>query len=136
MFSWKNIGLVKLFGSLLGRKSKRKGSLDSPWQCDLDHLASKYQENPMRPTTYSSKTDEAVEAEAMLKKLCDEVQESFPDSDRIVVRKDRRQQDTTSVDMKAWWGQAVATWDPINAKNIDSVDQQRRPRLSKWFDSK
>ncbi len=134
MFRWRNFGPVKFISNLLGRKSEKKVSIDSPWQGDLEHLASRYNEHPMKPTTYTSKTDDAAEAE-MLKKLRDEVQENLPESDRIVVRKDRRRQDTTSVDMKAWWGQAVATWDPINAKNVDSIDQQRRPRRAKWFDN-
>lgn len=56
--------------------------------------------------------------------------------DRIVVRpiKKNRVGDATTPDMKAWWGQSVATWDPIDEKNLDSVEQTRRPRSTRWFD--
>lgn len=63
-------------------------------------------------------------------------QEGAESPDRIVVRpiKKNRVGDATTPDMKAWWGQSVATWDPIDEKNLDSVEQTRRPRSTRWFD--
>ena len=130
-FNWKEIPPLKFLISLFSQKQKRKS--ESPWLEGLDSLAAKYSEDPMRPTTY--KTNGAVEAEEQLRQLCNEVKEEIEETDRVIVRKDRRQNATTSVDLKAWWGGAVATWDPdLDSKNLDSIEQQRRPRRSKWFD--
>ena len=46
----------------------------------------------------------------------------------------RRKADCTSQDIKAWWGQSVATWDPEDGKNVDSIEKQSHTRQSiKWF---
>lgn len=132
---WKNIQPFKFILNLLGKKDKP--ALETPWQVELENLAERYSRDPMGSTTYevvgdSLETEEEADA---LRQLCKDVKEDIEINDRIVVRKvDKRKTDETSVDMKAWWGQAVATWDPVNAKNVDSIDQQRRPRKSKWFD--
>ena len=44
-----------------------------------------------------------------------------------------RTTDATIVDGKAWWGQAVATWDPDDAKNLGPQGEIRHPRQHKWF---
>lgn len=69
------------------------------------------------------------EAQAQLESATEE-------TDRIVVRpiKKNRVGDATTPDMKAWWGQSVATWDPIDEKNLDSVEQIRPRRSTRWFD--
>lgn len=39
----------------------------------------------------------------------------------------------TSKDLRAWWGEAVATWDPEDAKNIDSIEKKiQGPRKNHW----
>ena len=40
--------------------------------------------------------------------------------------------DKTVTDAKAWWGQAVATWDPEDSKNV-TMEDRRIPRQHKWF---
>lgn len=80
---------------------------------------------------------QAKEAAAQLNQEAAAKQEGAEqDPDRIVVRtiKKNRVGDATTPDMKAWWGQSVATWDPIDEKNLDSVEQTRRPRSTRWFD--
>lgn len=129
-FNWKDLNPLKFLNGLFAGKKKR---LESPWLDVLDDRLASYGEHPMQPTTF--KSDAAVEAEEQLRQLCNEVREVIEEeSDRVVVRRQRSQHDTTSVDLKAWWGQAVATWDPIDGKNIDSIEQGRRPRKAKWFD--
>lgn len=136
-FNWKELNPVKFIGGILGRKqeSTRK-TIESPWLEGLDSLASRYTENPMQPTSYEIKDEAALEAEEQLRQLCTDVQAGLGDEkDRVVVRKERKQTSTTSVDLKAWWGQSVATWDPtIDGKNLDSIEQQQRRRKAKWFD--
>jgi hypothetical protein len=122
----------KFIATLFRGKRKRKLSSESPWLENLDDRLASYDKNLMQPTSY--KTNESIEAEEQLRKLCNEVNEA-QDPDRVVVRKERKLQDTTSVDMKAWWGGAVATWDPIDQKNLDSISQQPRVRKAKWFDN-
>ncbi|HEY9785924.1 MAG TPA: hypothetical protein V6D17_11015 [Candidatus Obscuribacterales bacterium] len=39
----------------------------------------------------------------------------------------------TAHDLKSWWGQAVATWDPEDAKNIDTIEKKMQgPKGSHW----
>lgn len=39
----------------------------------------------------------------------------------------------TATDLKSWWGQAVATWDPEDAKNIDTIEKKiQGPKGTKW----
>ena len=132
-FNLQDSALFKFVAKLFRRKRKRKFTSESPWLEGLDSRLASYDTNLMQPTTYNSNS--ATEAEEQLRQLCNEVQEEFNDTDRVVIRKERRQVDTTAVDIKAWWGGAVATWDPIDIKNLDSINQQRRPRKSKWFDA-
>lgn len=136
----KEFAIFKFVANLFGGKRKRKTASESPWLEDLDIRLATYDTNLMQPTTYGTTygtSTASAEAEEQLRKLCNNVKEELNEQqDSIVVRKERRQVDATSVDMKAWWGGAVATWDPtIDSKNLDSINQQRRPRTSKWFDS-
>lgn len=95
--------------------------VDHPWQVDLDHLADRLGEEPCKIA--EKPTDE------QMKKLCD---------DAKAARKSTKEMSSpgkTAVDLKAWWGSSVATWDPnTDAQNLDSIHQQRRPRKTKWFD--
>ncbi|MDZ4833539.1 MAG: hypothetical protein SGJ27_07140 [Candidatus Melainabacteria bacterium] len=121
----KDFAIIKLFANLFSPRRKRQAT-ESPWLQDLDDRITNSMQNS---------ANAANEAEEQMRQLCNEVQAELNESDRVVVRKERRHVDATSVDMKAWWGGAVATWDPIDGKNLDSINQQRRPRKAKWFDS-
>lgn len=123
--------MVRDFLSKLGSFLKKKDScgeetgehtvVQHPWQVDLDHLADRLGEAPVKIA--EKPTDE------QMKKLCE---------DAKAVRKSTKEMSSpskTAVDLKAWWGSSVATWDPsADAQNLDSIHQQRRPRKTKWFD--
>jgi len=130
----KDFALFKFVAKLFKGKRRRKSKTESPWLDVLDSRLAKYDENLMQPTIYGSNTA-AQDAEEQLRKLCSDVQDEMLDTHVVSIRKERRHVDTTSVDIKAWWGGAVATWDPIDIKNLDSINQQRRPRKAKWFDN-
>lgn len=133
MFSTNNACAKKVqeFLTKLGSFLKKKGQsiedtgehsvLQHPWQNDLDHLANRLGEVPCKIA--EKPTDE------QMKKLCE---------DAKAVRKSTKEMSSpskTAVDLKAWWGNSVATWDPnADAQNLDSIHQQRRPRKTKWFD--
>lgn len=56
------------------------------------------------------------------------------DDDADTSDRPKRKNSETATDMKAWWGQAVATWDPADGKNVDSVEKKiRGPQSHKWF---
>jgi hypothetical protein len=134
-WNWNELKPVAFIKNLLGKeKPRKKVTTEAVWQLDLENLSSRYGD-AMQPTTYEVVGDGVLqESKDQLKELLDEVKGELDEMDRIVVRKERKQVTTTSVDLKAWWGQSVATWDPIDGKNVDSIDQQRRPRKAKWFD--
>ena len=95
--------------------------LQHPWQNDLDHLANRLGEEPCKIS--EKPTDE------QMKKLCDDAKAVGKST------KEMASPSKTAVDLKAWWGNSVATWDPnTDAQNLDSIHQQRRPRKTKWFD--
>ena len=126
-FNWKELSPLKFLFNLFSPKKK----LESPWIKDLDALAERFSDDP--PIIYQ--TEAGVQAEEQFKQLCNQIQEEAQETDTVVVRKDRKQNATTSVDLKAWWGGAVATWDPvIDSKNLDSIEQHRRQPRAKWFD--
>jgi hypothetical protein len=131
-FNWKEIPPLKFLFKLFSPKKK----LESPWVRGLDELAERYGEDPVSSeNSFIYTTDEGVRAEEQFKQLCNEIKEDLEEPDRVIVRKERKQNATTSVDLKAWWGGAVATWDPdIDSKNLDSIEQQRRQPKAKWFD--
>ena len=128
-FNWKELPPLKFLFNLFSPKKK----LESPWVKGLDELAERFGEDPMSPMTYQA--DVGIQVEKQFKQLCNEVQGEVQEPDTVIVLKDRKQNATTSVDLKAWWGGAVATWDPVvDGKNLDSIEQQRRQPKAKWFD--
>lgn len=123
--------MVRDFLNKLGSFLKKKGScgeetgehsvVQNPWQIDLDHLAVRLGEAPVKIA--EKPTDE------QMKKLCEDAKDTRRSTKEI------SSPSKTAVDLKAWWGNSVATWDPgADAQNLDSIHQQRRPRKTKWFD--
>ncbi len=135
-FNIKELKLVKFILRMFGkRKAGRLSSGEAVWQSDLESLAQRYGTAAQPRTTYEVvNPNEAVQLRQLCEQAKDVGENSDDNTDRLVVKKVRRTTDTTAVDLKAWWGQAVATWDPIDGKNLDSIEQVRRPRQSKWFD--
>ncbi|MGD9680280.1 MAG: hypothetical protein AB7W16_03775 [Candidatus Obscuribacterales bacterium] len=109
------------------------------WQGNLDQLATRMGESPvqMRSTTEIAfqRNEEAKEVEDNFKKLFDEFKnDSKPKEDPLRASRKPRSTDDTAVDLKAWWGQSVATWDPIDSKNVHSPRDQKLRRRTKWFE--
>jgi len=48
--------------------------------------------------------------------------------------KSKRIMDGTVQDIKAWYGESVGTWDPVNGTAVDSIEQRRKTRSENhWF---
>ncbi|MDR3614473.1 MAG: hypothetical protein P4L53_13005 [Candidatus Obscuribacterales bacterium] len=48
--------------------------------------------------------------------------------------KSKRIMDGTVQDVKAWYGESVGTWDPVNGAAVDSIEQKRKARAGNhWF---
>ena len=112
---------------------------DHPWQKDLDHLAERLGHDKIQvATSQETKVAESTLVEEDYKKLFNEIkqemQQQKQSGTKPVVTRKKRESDITAVDLQSWWGQAVATWDPIDSKNVDSVSQQPRRQRTKWFD--
>jgi hypothetical protein len=49
-------------------------------------------------------------------------------------RKPKRASDATAKDLKAWWSESIATWDPDISKSANSSGQRTRNKGSEhWF---
>ncbi len=50
-----------------------------------------------------------------------------------VLAKKKREADGTVTDIKSWWALSVATYDPVNGKNLDTSDQKKNGRVAnRW----
>lgn len=95
------------------------GTERNPWQDDLYRLANRRRnihEQPETSLTELAKSNQQTPVAQATK------------SEQL-----RGPDDVTGMDAKEWWGQAVATWNPLDGKNIDSIEKLRRPRHSRWF---
>ncbi len=92
-----------------------------PWQEDLNYLAGRLGQEPVKIPEKPT--------EEQMKKLCEDAKSTKKSTSEMA------SPSKTATDLKAWWGNSVATWDPnADAQNLDSIHQQRRPRKTKWFD--
>ena len=92
----------------------------NPWQGTLKRLETH------RRTSEESKSKE-------VKAFVDQLSQGIT-APRAEKNKERRRADDTVQDMKAWWGESVATWDTLNGKNLVSDDQRRTGRQKiRWF---
>lgn len=97
-----------------------------PWQRNLDSLANR---TPEVHDVVSATTD--VEAQFMALMEQARLEKLKLEAERGLNHAPKRKTDATVTDAKAWWGQAVATWEPADAKNVDSFAERRHPRSSK-----
>lgn len=142
--AFKNSKIVKaLFSKNYDRvELKTAGDGEHPWQQDLDHLAKKLGEEEVKvvradrnETKMAESTVVEKDFQNLFSEVKDELQQKQSGSKAPVVVKKKREADITAVDLKSWWGQSVATWDPgIDGKNVDSDAQQPRRQRTKWFD--
>ncbi|PWT96459.1 MAG: hypothetical protein C5B53_09635 [Candidatus Melainabacteria bacterium] len=91
----------------------------NPWQDELDRLVA----NRFQPKEFSEPINEQL---SNLTQMAQEVQQK-------VARKAKRSGDGTVTDLKAWWGESVATWDP-EIGSADTMEQKSKTRtLKRWF---
>ena len=93
----------------------------NPWQDELDRLVA----NRFQPKDNFS---EPINAQlSNLNQMAQEVQQKAS-------HKAKRSGDGTVTDLKAWWGESVATWDPDLADTVDTIEQKQKARtLKRWF---
>ncbi|MFA7337397.1 MAG: hypothetical protein WC028_11480 [Candidatus Obscuribacterales bacterium] len=106
------------------------GETVNPWQSNLDRLAERTpeQHDPVSASTEIEEQFQVLMEQAKIEKIKLEASQSL-------TRSEKRKADATVTDAKAWWGQSVATWEPLDGKNVDNMEQRRHPRQSKWFQS-
>lgn len=93
----------------------------NPWQNSLERLADE------RSAYEAEKIDEITSFVKDLRAAAGEVN---PDE---VLAKKKRTTDGTVTDIKSWWNLSVATYDPVNGKNLDSSDQKKNGRpMNRW----
>ena len=116
----------------------------NPWTQDLERLACYTRDEA--PDTGRTETGEIKiqllmeqarleKAKEALKQQQQQQRKQFdePEPGKPGAKRKPRTTDATITDAKAWWGQAVATWDPEDAKNLGPQGEQRHPRQHKWF---
>ncbi|HMO19755.1 MAG TPA: hypothetical protein PKD05_07845 [Candidatus Melainabacteria bacterium] len=142
----KSLKNSKLYKAAFGKnyetvKLVETNGCEHPWQQDLDHLAEKLGHEKVQVSqNQETRIAESTVVEQDFQKLFNQVKQDMEQqkqsgSKKPVVTRKRREADITAVDLQSWWGQSVATWDPIDSKNVDSVSQQPRRQRTKWFDS-
>jgi len=93
----------------------------NPWQDNLQRLANERAASELQALDEISSFVKDLRAAAQAPEPAD------------LVAKKRRETDGTVTDIKSWWNQSVATYDPINGKNLDSSDQKRTGRpINRW----
>jgi hypothetical protein len=104
----------------------------NPWRENLDRLAQEHGDQPScsNPSTVEEQFQVLIEQAKMekTKEALRKQQELLQNGGRRAARPN----DKTVTDAKAWWGQAVATWDPEDSKNV-TLEDRRHPKQHKWF---
>lgn len=104
----------------------------NPWQHNLERLAEKHgsELKETNPQTVEEQFQVLIEQAKM-----DKTKDALRKQQEILQKGGQRSariNDKTVTDAKAWWGQAVATWDPEDSKNV-TMEDRRIPRQHKWF---
>jgi hypothetical protein len=120
----------------------------NPWQDSLLRLA---QERPSEfgrrsPSSEGDKAKsfidelaQSIDSESITsskeKRSADGTLPNAEDAKPLPAKKKRRTMDGTVQDIKAWYGQALSTWEPlVNDKTLDAEEQRRRAQYAnKWF---
>lgn len=94
----------------------------NPWQEELDRLVA----NRFQPKeNFSEPINEQL---SNLTQIAQDAQQ------KAAQKKAKRSGDGTVTDLKAWWGESVATWDPELAGTVDTSEQKSKMRsLKRWF---
>jgi len=115
----------------------------NPWSHNLERLSTYQQPGAAAAQTEKTESGETKiqllmeqarleKAKEMLKEQQEKLRLGDP-AQPLSDKAKRRTTDATIVDAKAWWGQAVATWNPEDAKNLGPQGEIKHPRQHKWF---
>jgi len=127
MFSLVRTHLVTAVKSIKGlfTVSKKQTESANPWEADLARLAAERREQEI---VVAESPDEVTQ---FVNDLARAISKEAPVAE---VKKAKRRTDPTVTDLKAWWGESVATWDPdTDGTNVTSADQRNRLRQATWL---
>lgn len=123
----RSVAVIK--GALTAKKQQEQGPAVNPWEADLARLANE-RKNEVLSVTTPKEHDEITQLVNDLAKAVKKDETTLQQPPE----KSRRAGDGTVHDLKSWWGDSLATWDPdLNGKNVHN-DQRNKARQVKWFD--
>jgi hypothetical protein len=124
----RSVALIK--GAFTAPKVKDQGTPVNPWEADLARLANE-RKNEVVSITTAKEHDEITQLVNDLAKAVKKDESAIhPPEPKL-----RRAGDGTVTDLKSWWGDSLATWDPdTDGKNVTSADTRNKARQVKWFD--
>jgi hypothetical protein len=128
MFSLVRTHLINAVKSIkrLFPVSKKQKETANPWEADLVRLAAERRDQEV---VVEAPSDEVTQFVNELAKAISKETPQVPE-----LKKTKRRSDPTVTDLKAWWGESVATWDPdTDANNVTSADQRNRLRPATWL---
>lgn len=106
----------------------------NPWQNNLERLAKEHGSECGDASTSGAPVEEQF-AQLIEQARMEKTKETLRKQQEILQNggiRPSRAADKTVTDAKAWWGQAVVTWDPEDSKNV-GFDDRRHPKKAKWF---
>ncbi|RTL46144.1 MAG: hypothetical protein EKK48_02065 [Candidatus Melainabacteria bacterium] len=125
----RSVAVIK--GALTARKKQEAHTpAVNPWEADLMRLANE-RKNEVISVTTPKEHDEITQ---LVNDLAKAVKKEETALQQPADQKPKRAGDGTVHDLKSWWGDSLATWDPdVNGKNVHN-DQRNKARQVKWFD--
>ena len=123
----RSVAVIK--GAFTAKKEQEHSPTVNPWEADLARLANE-RKNEIVSVTTPKEHDEITALVQDLAKAVKKDETALQPAEP----KPRRAGDGTVHDLKSWWGDALATWDPeIDGKNVHN-DNRNKARQVKWFD--
>jgi hypothetical protein len=129
--------LILDFKNLVSQKRTKKhqdqqANGENPWQKNLERLALEQgvAKDPASEQTVEEQFQQIIEQAKQ-----DKVRETLKKRQEYLQsggQRPIRASDKTVTDQKAWWGQAVATWNPEDSKNV-TFEDRKLPKQHKWF---
>ncbi|HEY9731482.1 MAG TPA: hypothetical protein V6C89_06195 [Drouetiella sp.] len=123
----RSVAVIK--GALTAKQEQPHAAAVNPWEADLARLANE-RKNEIVSVTTPKEHDEITQLVNDLARAVKKDETALQQP----AEKPRRAGDGTVHDLKSWWGDSLATWDPdLNGKNVQN-DQRNKVRQAKWFD--
>lgn len=126
----RSIAVIK--GAFAESKKEQDGPVTNPWEADLQRLANERKSEVLSITTPKEHDEITQLVQDLAKAVKKDESAIHPPADEP---KPRRAGDGTVHDLKSWWGDSLATWDPdTDGKNVNNADTRNKARQVKWFD--